>query len=143
MYMHICSCMYICIHNLNLKGWRCNSVIEQLLSTCEVLESIPGTNKKGEGRKKERKNKKLRNKTNVFPISVLYWGLTREPTCGKALLCHSFPVPDFHLSPRVVYASLNCPLSQTSLELFREHCATVGLQKLWKRLQHDGTIVEN
>lgn len=117
-------------------------MVEQLLSTCEALESIPGTNKKGEGRKKERK--KLRNKTNVFPISVLlYWELIREPTCGRALLCRSFPVPDFHLLPRVVYASLNCPLSQTSLGLFREHCATVGLQKRWKRVQRDGTIVEN
>lgn len=46
-------------------------MIEQLFSTCEALESIPGTNKKGEERKKERKTKKLRNKTNVFPISVL------------------------------------------------------------------------
>lgn len=145
MYMYICSCMYMCVHNLNLKGWRCNSVVEQLLSVFEALELIPGTNKgwkgKWEGRRKE---KKLRNKTNVFQISILlYWGLIREPTCDRALLCRSFPFPDFHLLPRVLQASLNCPLSQTSLGLFREHCAIVGLQKHWERVQYDGTIVEN
>lgn len=82
-------------------------MVEQLLSTCEALELIPGTNKverqrgKEEGKKNNNNNKKLRNKTNVFPVSVLYWGLIQKPPCGRALLCHSFPFPDFHLLPRV------------------------------------------
>lgn len=56
-------------------------MVEQLLSTCETLELIPGTNKgerergKEEGKKNNNNNnKKLRNKTNVFPILSFYTG---------------------------------------------------------------------
>lgn len=52
---------YMCMHNLNLKIWRYNSVVEQLLSMREALDLILDIKKGGKGGREGRRKEQQQN----------------------------------------------------------------------------------